>query len=187
MEYRSYLCSYKLKKQNINTNNEFKTNMNRKLDYIVIAILLLSIAPAIALEEFSSPEGKVVKIESQEELTRIIEGINLTENAMVFLIIPVSSGQSRECAGVIEESSNSSKNFDCVNNLLTYAVCTTCKQNNSLKDASGKVCCCCRKKSNDDLSGTYCDKTCPSWNCGEYDYATNCCVSTVDTGCYYGN
>ena len=31
-------------------------------------ILLLRIVPVMSLEEFSSPEGKVVKVESQEEL-----------------------------------------------------------------------------------------------------------------------
>lgn len=160
--------------------------MKKNPRYVIasLCLLLLSINFGLAFEEFSCPEGTFLKIESQEELTRIIECINLTENATAFLIIPVSSGQSRECAGV----SDSSKNFERINNQSAYVVCTTCKQNNSLKDASGKVCCCCRDKDENDLTGTFCDTTCPAWaSCGKYDYYTNCCVSTVDTGCYYGN
>ena len=76
-----------IKQQYLNTNSEFQINMNRKLDCIVIAILLLSIAPAIALEEFSSPEGTFMKIESQEELLELANELDLNDCYPVYLMV----------------------------------------------------------------------------------------------------
>jgi len=62
--------------------------MKRKKGYIIIATLLLSITSVMALEEFSSPEGKVVRVESQEELFDLVSGLNLSSTNPVYLVIP---------------------------------------------------------------------------------------------------
>ena len=83
--------------------------MKKKRGYIIIATLLLSITSVMALEEFSSPEGKVVKIESPEELSNMVSGLNPSSTNPIYLILPRPSTTGK-CAGFGDATMNVSKN-----------------------------------------------------------------------------
>ena len=63
-------------------------SQRKKCLIAIICLLLLGITYVTALEEFSSSEGKVVKIESQDELFNVVSGLDLNTTNPVYLMIP---------------------------------------------------------------------------------------------------
>ena len=131
--------------------------MKRKLkDKIIMAtcVLLLSIVSVMALEEFSSPEGTFMKIESQEELFNVVSGLNLSDNSSVYLMIPESSALLSQ-----DNELRKSGGHNCELILRGGA-----KRIN--KKILRSVCCYCNCT---DIGGPYfsdCGGTCPSLGCG---------------------
>jgi hypothetical protein len=83
--------------------------MKRKKGYIIIATLLLSITSVMALEEFKSPAGTFMKVESQEELSNLVSGLNPSSTNPIYLILPRPSTTGK-CAGFGDATMNVSKN-----------------------------------------------------------------------------
>ncbi len=56
---------------------------------VVVYLLIVGGIHAIASEEFESPGGKVVKIESLKELVLLMSKIDLSETNPVYMMIPI--------------------------------------------------------------------------------------------------
>lgn len=140
--------------------------MKRKKGYIIIATLLLSITSVMALEEFKSPAGTFMKVESQEELMQLAESLNSTENGTkllqaIYVMIPTPT---------INSTPENEKR---------------CKGDCTPGGVQAILCCCCNGTANGGRYHTNCgsvQNVCPSIDCG--DIPQEGCCPPANSNCH---
>lgn len=126
---------------------------------LAICLGVLTCIPAVAFIVHEIPEGKVIEIQSQEELAENLNGINLSDSTPVYLLI--NSGP--------------------FNNSSISALLSGC-QGCSIRSNVGKCCCC--KDTSGEIIFKSCSNSpgvCPKTYCGP-NTRVGCC-GTPDPNC----
>lgn len=131
---------------------------------LVVCLLLFSSIHALASDGDNRPEGAVVNIGSQEELMKLLESINSTQNETKFLLVPVPTGFSINNADSVLSNASLLSNAQLLSlNCGVSSSRRVCTQTNGPCPTSGcpscasngtHVACCVEAKS--DNSGVHC-------------------------------